>query len=140
MRNNLFEIVNRNQISSQTHLKFYAGNVGSYRPNVIFSLDSVKEMYCDMDVLLKSTIKDYLAQPDFDPVTSDIEEIWEDGNPIYVQYSYWLKLNDSDEIYPLSKNEYQYLRYRLDFDSDPGSKWSPKAKYPTIEELKEYVK
>ena len=141
MKNNLFEIVNRNQISSQTHLEFYtADNVGSYQPNIIFSLDSVAKIDCDMDILFKHSINEYLAQSDFNPVTSNIEEIREDGKPIYVKYSYWLKLNDNDEIYPLSKNEYQYLRYKLGFDDNPASKWSTKAKYPTIEELKEYVK
>ena len=144
-KNNLVEIVNRNQISSQSHLRFDAdyktyGNVCSYQPSVIFSLDSIKSIYCDMDILLKSNIKDYLEQPDFDPVDSNIEVIWEDGNPIYAQYSYWLKLDDSDETYPLTRCEYQNLRIKLGFDYDVGPKWSTKAKYPTIEELKEYVK
>ena len=139
-KNNLVEIVNRNQISSQHRLKFIddEANTRSYIPNVIFSLDSIKAIYCDMDVLLKSTIKDYLEEPDFDPKSANIEVITENGTPKYVQYDYWLKLNgdDDDEIYPLSKSEYMDILYKLDFKSIYGMG----AKYPTIEELKEYVK
>ena len=138
MKNNLVQITNRNQISSQHRLKFIddEANTRSYIPNVIFSLDSIKAIYCDMDILLKSTIKGYLDQPDFDPEALNIEVIWDDDEPKYVEYTYWLKLNDSDETYQLSKFEYQKLRHELGFDS----LWCPKAKYPTIEELKEYAK
>ena len=136
--NNLVQITNRNQIPIRHHLKLIddESRTRSYMPNIIFSVDSVKAVYCDMEILLKRDINDFLAVPDFNPEDENIEVITEDGKPKYVHYSYWLKLKDDDETYPLSKFEYQHLLFNLNFIHMCDFN----AKYPTIEELKEYVK
>ena len=138
MKNNLVQITNRNQIPIRHHLKFMddESRTRSYMPNIIFSMDSVKAVYCDMEVLLKRDINDYLALPDFNPEDENIEVITDDGKPKYVHYSYWLKLKDDDETYPLSKFEYRNLLFNLNFIHMCDFN----GKYPTIEELKEYVK
>ena len=138
MKNNLIYIINSWQVTPHDHIKFTddESNMRSYVPHIIFSSDSVKKLYCDMDILLPFEIKDRLEQPDFDPKSDDIEVIEKDGKTTYVQYKYFLKLDDDDKLYRLSKDEYQYLLYKLDFDRMCDFK----AKYPTIEELKEYVK
>ena len=140
MKNDLVQIVNRNQISKWDvlHFKFVdeESNTRSFIPSITFSMGLIKAVYCDMDILTKGTIKEYLEQPGFDPESEDIEEITDDDKPIYVQYKYWLKFKDDEGTYRLSKDEYQRILYTT-FDD---SIWYDEAKYPTIEELKKYVK
>lgn len=136
MKNNLFQIIDRNQPSFKYRLKFIddEANTRSYIPNIIFSLNSIRKISCHMDILSKHMIAYYLEQPDFDPKSENIEVITEDGKPRYVKYNYWLRLDGDVESRQLSKSEYQHLLLRLKYNSVYGDN----AKYPTIEELKEY--